>query len=131
MCRVSKFCGIFIVLVMLMFISLGCTPSYTRLEEPIRRTEEEFIEQVEKMHTGISEEELAELNEIAWMAINKLPENEREVLLDLQERFAYGGYKALSDDEVLTMQNLNNKAFSLLPKVYQERLYYLHNKIEQ
>jgi len=83
------------------------------------------------MHTGLTEEELLELNEISLMAINALPANERETLLELQERFAYGGYVVLSDEEVATMQRLNNKAISLLPKTYQERLYYLASKIEQ
>lgn len=124
------FCVV-LVLAILVFVGIGCTPSYTQLEEPIRGTEDEFQEQVKKMHTKLSEEELAEINEITWMAINALPEDEKEVLLDLQERFAYGGYKVLNDDEVLTMQNLNNKAFFLLPKEYQERFQYLMYKMEQ
>jgi len=32
------------------------------------------------------------------MAVILLPANEKQILLELQERFAYGGYVALSDD---------------------------------
>ena len=127
----------FIMIVASLFLSLtfmvSCATSESTQEinlpdKPERATEEEFVEQVEKIH-ALSEEELLELNEIAIMAVMLLPEEERETLLELQERFAYGGYEALSDAELITMQQSNQKALMLLPKEYQERFQYLADKI--
>ena len=62
------------------------------------------------------------------MAIDLLPDDEKDILLDLHDKFWHGGYDALSDQEVETMQILNTKAIGLLPQDYQDRIMYLMQK---
>jgi hypothetical protein len=128
--------GLVIILIILLVVIAGCTPGNTPPvttpeEEPFRPTQEDLDLQVEKMHTAFTEEEILELNEITLMAVNALQPYERSALIKLQEKFAAGGYAAMSDTEISMMRELNDKAFSLLPKEYQDRLHYLADKMER
>jgi hypothetical protein len=106
-------------LLMLVVVITGCTTTY----------EEQPKETVEVRQSGISEEELAEIDWLIKMGVNALPEDERDLLLDLHEKFESGGYSALSYDEIFTMRDLNEKAIMLLPVGKQLRFGYLTSKL--
>ncbi len=55
------------------------------------------------------------IEKLTQKAVGLLSENEKEDLTSLQTRFLEGGYDALSDNEIKRMQQLNKKAFNLLP----------------
>lgn len=97
-------------------------------EGPIGYTQEEVASVKEKIEESFTEDDMVELEEITWMAIDLLPDDEKDILLNLHDKFLHGGYDALSDQEIETMQALNKKAIGLLPKDYQDRIMHLMQK---
>ncbi len=78
--------------------------------------------EVREAFSSMEENDINLMRELTQKAINLLPENEKQQLITLQNRFNKDGYTALTEDEISTMQELNKKALSLLPAEDKEKL---------
>jgi len=79
---------------------------------------------------SMESEDIELLWELTSKAIQLLPENEREQLIELQTRFGKYGYSSLTENETCLMQELNNKAINLLPENDRTKLDDLLKKVD-
>jgi len=84
----------------------------------------------ENLEKSMKSEDIELLWELTSKAIQLLPENEREQLIELQTRFGKYGYSSLTENETRLMQELNNKAINLLPENDRTKLDGLLKKVD-
>jgi hypothetical protein len=83
----------------------------------------------ENLEKSMKNEDIESIQSLTSKAIQLLPENEREELIELQTRFGKYGYSALTENETRLMQELNNKAMNLLPEKDRTKLDGLLKKV--
>ncbi len=93
-----------------------------------RYSKKKVDDMLEVMHDRLSESEVVELNGLIAKGVNMLPSYDREELLKLQEKFVYGSYKTLSEEEVTRMKHLNYKGIGYLTQAEKDRFKYLMHK---
>ena len=81
-----------------------------------RNTEKPTMDIIyENLEKSMSEEDIMQIIELTSKAVQLLPKDEQEKLIELQTLFGEKGYSALTANETKVMTDLNNKAISLLP----------------
>jgi len=117
-----------IILVILVAISAVAVISNYLLES---KNEEKTTMDIlyENMEKSMKNEDIELMQELTSKAIQLLPENEKEKLIELQTRFSKYGYSALTENETRLMQELNNKAMNLLPEKDRTKLDNLMKKL--
>ena len=114
-------------------IKLALYYTSKELEEWVNKINEEKATMdllYENMEKSMKSEDIELLWELTSKAIQLLPENEREQLIELQTRFGKYGYSSLTENETHLMQELNNKAINLLPENDRTKLDGLLKKVD-
>jgi len=113
-------------------IKLALYYTSKELEEWVNKINEEKTTMdnlYENMEKSMENEDIELLKTLTSKAIQLLPENEREKLIELQTRFGKYGYSALTENETYLMQELNNKAMNLLPEKDRTKIDSLLKKV--
>jgi len=100
-------------------IKLALYYTSKELEEWVNKINEEKATMdtlYENMEKSMKNEDIELIQALTSKAIQLLPKNEKEKLIELQTRFGKYGYSMLTENETHLMQELNNKAMNLLPE---------------
>ena len=106
-----------IIAVVIIVIGIG---TYRNVQNEYQKTTMDII--YENLERSMSNEDIALMQELTSRAVQLLPEDEQEKLIELQTLFSKEGYSALTAEESKLMRELNNKAISLLPEEDMKRL---------
>ena len=102
-------------LIILVAIFLILTVANSLLEN--RNIEKNTMDIIyENLEKSMSEEDIMQIMALTSKAVQLLPEDEQEKLIELQTLFVEKGYSALTANETKLMNDLNNKAIILLPE---------------
>lgn len=119
---IVAFVGAIIILILIKKFSTSARQTFGDLH---LRNKEEITQAFIQAESNLSEAELADLNNLIMRGMRMLPDYEREKLEKLQKKYAYKGHKHFSEDDVITMRQLNYKGINYLSEEDQSRFHYL------